>query len=238
MTTSTLRPSSIRGALLASCLTLVGACSGVSSEGGDPVVDGRRLQEVLLADRTEGVLREADEAVREERPVTASDLIGTAIGSTETVIANIREVPAESPEGRRLRERALRVYRERVVALTRYRDTLARGVMVDDESLYEALHEYRVAEGHMSELFDSLSELLGTRVVPDDAPSADEPQLGGLPSISADGLTPSALRDPETTLGEPPSGPPDDPARGDPGGDPLMGLFDDPAVRSGEEDPK
>ena len=90
----------------------------------------------------------------------------------------------------------------------------------------------------MSELFDELSELLGTRVVPDDAPSADEPQLGGLPSISAEGLTPSALRDPEATLGEPPSGPPDDPARGDPGGDPLMGLFDDPAVRSGEEDPE
>jgi hypothetical protein len=191
------------------------ACGGSEGVGANASLEGdvSVLQQILGDDRARAVLREVDEAVRDERPVMAASLIDVAIPQVERQAERFERAPVQTPEGRRLRMRAVRVHRALVRALALYRDALARGIGVEDETLLDALEAMREAELDRLRLYD---ELVRIRPLSSDAVEranqAREITLGGLPPLGREG---SESEEPE---GDPPAAPghEPDPALGEP----------------------
>lgn len=119
-------------------------CSGEAEPTGVPEdleADVRALANQLLEDPARLPLEEVDEAIRDERPVLAADLIAEgARPATERQIELLRALRMTSAEGRRLRSRAVRLHRQRLEALDALGAALSRGIGQEDEQLVEAMH--------------------------------------------------------------------------------------------------
>lgn len=99
------------------------------------------LARQILEDPAQLSLQEVDGAIRDERPVLAADLIAQgARPATERQIALLRALSMSSAEGRRLRARAVRLYRDRLAALDALAAALSRGIGQEDEQLLAAMH--------------------------------------------------------------------------------------------------
>ncbi len=134
--------------LVLAALALVPASgAGCSGEAEAPAVpedlqaDVRALANQLLEDPARLPLEEVDEAIRDERPVLAADLIAQgARPATERQIELLRALPMTSADGRRFRSRAVRLHRQRLEALAALGAALSRGIGQEDEQLVEAMH--------------------------------------------------------------------------------------------------
>ncbi len=165
-------------AFLVAC---AGSPSGVSASLEEDVT---RLQQVLGEDPARAVLADVDQALDEERPVMAAELIAdAAIPALRRQVEALSRVRATTPEGRRLQSRAVRVHRARMAALAVYGETLAPGVTADnDEAVLGAMRGFREAEMELLQLHDELARIRPLATEPA-AQAEREARLGGMPAI-------------------------------------------------------
>ena len=181
----------MRAAVLILAL-VVSACGGggdAAPPSADVRADAQALQQILGEDPARLVLEEVDVAIREERPVLASQIIDSAaIPATRRQIERLEQAPAASQQGRTLRARAVRLHRARLRALEQWRDALA--TTVEDDALVEALHASADAEREIVELYDELERIRPLAEGAREAAADEERQraLGGLPSLEEDAL--------------------------------------------------
>ncbi len=191
--------------LLVPGLVVLGACSS----GEDPAAradleaDVRALELTLAEDPATLPLHEVDEAIRDDRPVLAADLIlQSAIPATERQIHALEAVRVTSPEGRRLRTRSIRLHRDRIRALQGMRAALARGTGHEDDQLLSAMH----ADADAQVAIVRFHEELG-RIVPwdDGRPPLEERGVPTLPSreVPADEEPIARPEDPNPGAAEP-----------------------------------
>jgi hypothetical protein len=218
--------------LVTSAICAVGAvaCSGGSSESaaeatvqGDVMV----LQEILGTDPARVILGEVDHAVDSDRPVMAADLIDdAALPAVGRQIERLEEAEVGTTDGRRLRTRAVRLYRARATALETYRDALARGAGTEDMTLLDAIRAYGDAEAEITTLHDELARI--RPLAPGALEHADrEAALGGLPPIGRETATedpdqaPEVIGAPDPRAGEPTEPLPETEPEGAPTGAPT-----------------
>lgn len=142
---------------------LVAACGGEEQSGPAPGIarDARLLRDVVNTDVSAGVLRDVDRALADLRTERAAQLLTEGgIGAAERQLTRVSGVSVTSPEGEQLKADGERVYRERIRALTQYRDAL---VEHGDESLeyLDAIRRYRRAEEDLLAFSRSLGDALG-----------------------------------------------------------------------------
>ncbi len=144
--------------------------------------DARALAAILDDDPTGPAIDDAVRAADTRRPVMASGILAnSAVPATRLQIDRIEAWAPESPNGRTLRTRALRIHRSRLTALEHYRDALARGE-VDDEVLLDALHETSSVERELLTLRDELAvHAPRGETAPEGAPGMPPFRGGGLP---------------------------------------------------------
>lgn len=211
---------------VAALSSLALACSGSSSgerAGATVEDDAIVLQTILGTDPARTILHDVDEAIRAERPVMAAELIQqAALPAVRRHIEEFQHARVATQEGRRLRDRAIRLHRARRDALERYANALARGIGTEDEELLAGLDAYGDAEREILRLHDDLDAIrpISPEAI-ERAREARETTLGGLPPIRR-GEPPEA----DDAPGELPGPGPDDSA-----GEPAEPLpeTDDPA---------
>lgn len=166
-------------ALLA--LHLAVACSSGEAPPGpspDTQAEVRAIQQVLEDVTALGALTEVDEALRDDRPALAADLIARgAMPETQRQIHVLEMLPIETPEGRRFRTQAIRLHRDRLRALTLMQAAFARGTGHEDDQFMDAIHadsEAQVALVHFEE------EL--ARIAPLPERTTNELEQRGLPT--------------------------------------------------------
>jgi len=181
----------VKGAVAVAIASLVVACSGSGQDSSAPTIeaDAIALQTILGADPARSILHDVDEAVRAERPVMAAELIEqAALPAVERHVQELLRAQVTTQDGRRLRDRAVRLHRARRTALERYGRALARGIGTEDEELLSALDAYGDAEREILQLHDDLDAI--RPVAPDAIERAREEReaaLGGLPPIQRGG---------------------------------------------------
>lgn len=166
---------------------LVGASlfAGCSSGEAPPTAedleaDVRALQATLGDDPATLPLREVDEAIRDDRPVLAADLIlQGAVPATRRQIEALEGLRITSNEGRRLRTRCVRLHRDRLRGLEAMRAALSRGIGHEDDQLLDAMRADAEAQMAIVEFQDELG-----RIVPwdDGRPPLEERGMPRLPS--------------------------------------------------------
>lgn len=171
----------------------------------DLEADVRALANQLLEDPARLPLEEVDEAIRDERPVLAADLIAQgARPGTERQIELLRALRMTSAEGRRFRSRAVRLHRQRLEALAALGAALSRGIGQEDEQLVEAMH----ADAEVQVGIVSLQAELA-RVVPEleDRPPLEErgapPRLPSRDGVVEDPAGSERPEDPNPGAAEP-----------------------------------
>ncbi|GAB4209878.1 MAG: hypothetical protein OHK0013_29820 [Sandaracinaceae bacterium] len=173
---------------------LVACSSGAEAPApADLQADVRALQNVLGQDPATLPLREVDEAIRDDRPVLAADLIRRgAVPATERQIRAIEALRMTSAEGRRLRSRCVRLHRDRLRALASLEAALSRGIGHEDEQLLDAMHADAEVQVALVRLHDELG-----RIVPwdDGSPPLEERGVPRLPSREPVEEEPSASPD-------------------------------------------
>lgn len=136
------------------------ACGGPAPS--DPVrvrADARALQVVLANDRTVAILEEVDRAVDDRLPVRAAELIDrAALPAARTLRERLEQATIVTPEGERVRTKAVGVASRRVRSLEQWRDALARGT-VEDMQLVDAMRSQRAVERELVALDDELAKL-------------------------------------------------------------------------------
>jgi len=206
----------VRRTLAIAFASLTLACSGgTQQEGGATMEDDVVvLQTILGTDPARTILHDVDEAVRAERPVMAAELIQqAALPAVQRHVEEFQHARLGTPDGRRLRDRAVRLHRARRDALERYARALARGIGSEDEELLAGLDAYGDAERDILRLHDDLDAI--RPVAPaaiERARQEREAALGGLPPIQRD--EGSAAPSDDDALERPPTGP--DPRAGEP----------------------
>lgn len=146
-------------AFLSALLLGCGASDSTAHESVES--DVRAIAAVLARDPARLPLSEVDEAIRDDRPVLAADLIArTAIPATERLIEQLAALEPTSSEGRRLRNRAVRAHRDRIEALRSLEGALARGVGQEDERLLDAMRADARAQMAIVALEDELNRLV------------------------------------------------------------------------------
>lgn len=202
-----MRPA-LRFVVVVAALTAPPMLSGCGEEAPPAAVaedvqaDVRVLLDAVLQDVARLPLQEVDEAIRDERPVLAADLIEQgAKPATERQIERLRALPLTSAEGRRLRARAVRLFRARLDALEHLRVALARGIGQEDGQLLDAMHADAEAQIAIVALEDELARR---------GPDARE-----APSIEGRGAPPRLPSREESLLEDPrPAERPEDPNPG------------------------
>ncbi|AKF07150.1 hypothetical protein [Sandaracinus amylolyticus] len=176
----------MRVVFLVALASIAVACSGGGESGPSASVqaDAAALQELLGSDPSRTVLREVEDAVDGERPVMAAEMIESAAApAVRRQIERLQHASVSTQEGRRLRTRAVRVHRERLNALERYGQLLARGIGTEDTELLDAMHAYADAELAIVALHDDLAAIRPLAAGADDERDA---RLGGLPPLRRD----------------------------------------------------
>lgn len=138
------------------------ACGDEQPEGPPPDVreDARVLAEILADDPTPRALSEVDDAVMDDLPARAAELLESgAIPAARQRLALAEAAAVQTTEGRLLRNEVVAAMRERVAALEEYRAVLARGD-VTDLRLAAALRKQRHAEGALAEASAAVEMLI------------------------------------------------------------------------------
>jgi len=153
----------------------------------DLEADARLLANALLEDPSRLPLEEVDEAIRDDRPVLAADLIAQgATPATERQISILTGLAMSSAEGRRLRSRCVRLHRDRLRALEGMREALSRGIGHEDDQLLDAMHADAEAQVAIVAFQDELARIvpraderppLEERGMPPRIPTRDEPAV-------------------------------------------------------------
>jgi hypothetical protein len=192
-------------AILAALASALFACSPGAEQAApaeDLQADVRALQGVLADDPATLPLREVDEAIRDDRPVLAADLIRQgAIPATERQIRALEALRPTSAEGRRLRSRCVRLHRDRLRALGTLETALSRGIGHEDDQLLDAMHADAQAQLALVRLNDELG-----RIVPwdDGRLPLEERGMPRLPSREpVEDEPPTAPDDPNPGAAEP-----------------------------------
>lgn len=155
--------ATLLAAPLLAASALLAAC-GDDDEGEAPipqdlVEDARRLQDVIASDPAITALEEAEDAVADDRPVRAADLLlAGGIPAAGRQVERVRAVTLGTDEGRALQRRAVAAYEARVEALGQYRLALERGV-VEDMTLVEALRAQREADEAILAVDEALADI-------------------------------------------------------------------------------
>lgn len=143
-------------------LVLSFACGEDTPEGPPPDVrdDARILAEVLADDPTPRALTEVDEAIMDDLPARAGELLESgAIPAAQTRLELAEAAEVRTTEGRLLRNKVVAAMRARVAALEDYREVLARG-QVTDLRLAAALRKQREAEGALAAASEEIEALI------------------------------------------------------------------------------
>ena len=146
-------------------LHLVACSSGETPVGpsADTQAEVRAMQQVLEDPTVLSALTDVDEAIRDDRPALAADLIARgAMPETERQIRSLELLSIETPEGRRFRTQAIRLHRDRLRALSLMQAAFARGTGHEDDAWLEAIHadsEAQVALVHFEEELSRISPL-------------------------------------------------------------------------------
>lgn len=120
--------------------------------------DARALQVVLANDRTVAILEEVDRAVDDRLPVRGAELLDrAALPSARALRAQLEQADIATPEGERIRSKAVGVATRRVRSLEQWRDALSRGT-VEDMQLVDAMRAQRAVERELVALDDELAK--------------------------------------------------------------------------------
>lgn len=163
-------------------LHLAVACSSGTDRPAGPSADtqaeARAIQQVLADVTVAGALTDVDEAIRDDRPALAADLIARgAMPETERQIRVLETLSIETPEGRRLRTQAIRLHRDRLRALTLMQAAFARGTGHEDDQWMQAIHADSEAQVALVDFDEELA-----RLAPVPAEATNELEQRGLPS--------------------------------------------------------
>lgn len=149
-----------RAAAALSLLVLVG-CGDDEGPSRDLRADARALSEIVVDDPAAGALEEVDDAMLDDLPARAAQLLEEgAIPASRRQAERVRALEVRTTEGRRLRRRLLEAYRARTTALEQYREALERG-HVEDLKLTDSLHAQRDAHDQLLEIDAELGRILG-----------------------------------------------------------------------------
>jgi hypothetical protein len=195
-------------------LHLAVACSSGEEHAGpsaDTQAEARAIQQVLADTTALAALTDVDEAIRDDRPALAADLIARgAIPETERQIRVLETLEIGSADGRRFRTRAIRLHRDRLRALALMQTAFARGAGHEDSLWMDAIHadsEAQVALVHFEE------ELMRIAPLPEQQESNELEQRGLPPMPSRDVPLEEALEehpgDPNPGAAEPIAIPPE-----------------------------
>ena len=145
---------------LGTALAGVWGCGGPAAS--EPVrvrADARALQVVVANDRTVAILEEVDRAVDDRLPVRGAELLDrAALPAARALREHLEQAQLTTPEGERLRSKAVAVAARRVRSLERWRYALARGT-VEDLELVDAMREQRAVERELVALDDELAKV-------------------------------------------------------------------------------
>ena len=152
----------IRGLALGLALAVAGWGCGDDDEGPSPDLkaDARALSLAMVEDPAAGALEEVDEAMLDDLPARAAELMERgAIPASRQQTARIEALEMSSVEGRQLRRRLIEAYRARTRALEQSQRVLARGD-VEDIALTDSLRAQREAHDMVLAVDDELAIIL------------------------------------------------------------------------------
>jgi len=147
-----------RGIACALVALHLAACSSGEAPAGPSAgtqAEVRAIQQVLEDPTVLSALTEVDEAIRDDRPALAADLIARGVvPETERQIRTLETLSIDTPEGRRFRTQAIRLHRDRLRALNLMQAAFVRGTGHEDDAWMDAIHadsEAQVALVHFEE---------------------------------------------------------------------------------------
>ena len=153
--------------------------AGCSSEDTGPsqahLDDVGRVRVLMATDPTVAAVQDV-ERVADGRPVEAGRRVRTgALPSAEEQLERARGLEVLSPQGRRYRRRLVRIYSDRVEALTAYAHVLERAAQ-DEDALVAALRAQSEVEMELLAVHQELDTVapLSPNTEPP-RPEADEP---------------------------------------------------------------
>lgn len=128
--------------------------------------DAEDLQRALLDDPAAGPLEDVDQAIDEDKPVRAAELLdGAAVPAARLHVRRLRDMAPRTHEGRRLRDRLVRAYDERLRGLEQQRDALAGGER-DSHEHVRALTTQREAVQEIDAVMGELEHLVSPAGAP------------------------------------------------------------------------
>lgn len=123
----------------------------------DLVSDATALQRVMADDLAMLSLEEVEEAVDEDLPARAAELLEQgAIPNVRRQRRAVAELELGTAEGEALQTEALELIDARIAALESYREVLARGLVQDDLAMLDAIRAQRRAEEAITGFFGRL----------------------------------------------------------------------------------
>lgn len=148
-------------ALLAAAVLLCACGDDDEGPSRELEADARLLSEAMVEDPAAGALEEVDEAMLDDLPARAAELLESgAIPASRQQAERVEALEMSTAEGRRLRRRLLDAYRARTAALEQYREALARG-HVEDLRLTDSMRAQREAHERLLDIDEALAGILG-----------------------------------------------------------------------------
>jgi hypothetical protein len=152
----------VRGALALTSLLALLACGDDEPEApvADLVGDAAAIQRVMADDLAMISLEEVEEAVDEDLPARAAELLEQGgIPNVRRQREAVAALEPGTPEGQALQTEALELLDARIDALESYREVLARGLVADDLALLDAIQAQRRAEEAITGFFGRLEAI-------------------------------------------------------------------------------
>ncbi|MCS6856225.1 MAG: hypothetical protein NZM37_00800 [Sandaracinaceae bacterium] len=148
------------------CLVIACGCSRGEGKGVSVQAEVQAFAHQLDRDPAWPFLQDVDQAIEEERPVLASQILENgAIPATKRWADEIAAMRFETLEARRLRERFLRLLKLRHRTLEAMRRALEEGLgMEEGEAKWvEALHEHTRVELEIASFYREIDKMLGRK---------------------------------------------------------------------------
>ncbi len=154
-----------RASLFACALVACGHDGGRAEDGEheppppDLVTEVRALQRVITDDPALTPLEDVDDAIRQQRPVLAAQLLETgAIPAAERQVEALEGTRVTTPEARRFRRGLIDAYRRRIDALDTWKGVLAQGGE-EDLALVDAMSAVRAADEAVLDIDHQMQEV-------------------------------------------------------------------------------
>ncbi len=135
-------------------------CGGPAASDPRSVrADVRTISELLARDRTVAILEEVDRAVEDRLPVRGAELLDrAALPAARALRDGLEHASLTTPEGERMRSKAVGIAVRRIRSLEKWRDALARGT-VEDMELLDAMRDQHRVERDLAALDDELAKM-------------------------------------------------------------------------------